>query len=303
VNAASVGFLLHPRESEAVLAEALAVVEAHELVAWVACQTPEQVLGDRLEGCRLLVTVGGDGTFLLGARLAGPRGVPVLGANRGQLGFLTDIEVSALPAALRTFLAGRAHSHRRSFLELSVPGDDPAGPPLAHGHALNEVVVRSAGTNLARLRVDADGELLGEFDADGVIVATATGSTAYALSAGGPPVDPRVRAVTVVPLAAFAVLTRAVVLPEVTSLAVTLVRGRAYAIADGYLEVALREGMRVTIDPGPELEVVHLQGSPSFLQRLREKMRLGLPLKQHGGDATGAEQPPAPQPGRSDTGS
>jgi NAD+ kinase len=298
MSPASVGFLLHPREAEGVLAEALAVVEAHELAAWVASHEAERVLGERLEGCRLLVTVGGDGTFLLGARLAGPRGVPVLGANRGQLGFLTDIEVSALPDALRAFFAGRSNNQRRSILELTVPGDDLKGPPLAHAHALNEVVVKSVGTNLARLRVDADEELLGEFDADGVIVATATGSTAYALSAGGPPVDPRVRAVLVVPLAPFAVLTRAVVLPEMVSLGVTLVHGRAYAVADGTLEVSLRKGMRVAIDPGPELQVVHLPGSPSFLRRLREKMRLGTPLKPLGGDALMRAAAPGAAPDR-----
>src|SRR4029077_3637207 len=98
--------------------------------------------------------------------------------------------------------------------------------------AMNEVVVRARDATVARLRVDADDELLGEFDADGVIVATATGSTAYALSAGGPPVDPRLRAMVVVPLAPHAVISRAVVLPEAVALAVTIRRGRAFGAAD-----------------------------------------------------------------------
>lgn len=292
MSVGSVGFLLHPREDGATVTQAVAVATRHGLRSWLACGDAERTLAENLGGCRLLVTIGGDGTFLLGARAAGPRGVPVLGANRGQLGFLTDIEVSALPVALDAFLRGEARTQRRSLLELSVPGDDPDGPPQMQALALNEVVVKTIGPNLARLRVDADAELLGEFDADGVIVATATGSTAYALSAGGPPVDPRVRAVIVVPLAPFAVLTRAVVLPEATALGVTLVSGSAHAVADGHLAVPLREGLRVAIEPGPELELVHLADSPSFLRRLREKMRLGTPLKQPGG--------PAPSPSRGD---
>lgn len=294
---ASVGFLLHPREDAAILSDAIASVEALEMATWIASQEAELVLRKHLEGCRLLVTVGGDGTFLLGARHAGSRGVPVLGANRGQLGFLTEIDVESLPNAVRAFFAGRTQSQRRSFLELRVPSDgDEQCSTMVSAHALNEVVVKSVGTNLARLRVDADDELLGEFDADGVIVATATGSTAYALSAGGPPVDPRLRALIVVPLAPFAVLTRAVVLPEMTSLRVTLVHGRAYAAADGYLEIPLHEGNCVSVDPGPELEVVHIPGSPSFLRRLREKMRLGTPLKPLGGDSSTAQPPAAPVP-------
>jgi len=204
--------------------------------------------------------------------------------------------VGSMPDALRAFFGGRTHSQRRSFLQLSVPADEAQSSSLAYAHALNEVVVKSVGTNLARLRVDADDELLGEFDADGVIVATATGSTAYSLSAGGPPMDPRVRALIVVPLAPFAVLTRAVVLPEMTSLRVTLVHGRAYAAADGYLDVTLHEGDCVSVDPGPELEVVRIPGSPSFLRRLREKMRLGTPLKPLGGDSSISQPPTAPVP-------
>lgn len=281
----SIGFLLHPREGDEAVAAARAVVERHGLTSWVACQDAERLLPELLARCRLLVTVGGDGTFLLGARAAAAVGVPLLGVNRGQLGFLTDIELGALPTALDGFLRGEAGIRRRALLELVIPAGLGGDHDAVEALALNEVAVKALGPNLARLRVDADGELLGEFDADGVIIATATGSTAYALSAGGPPIDPRVRAVLVVPLAPFAVLTRPVVLPEMTRLGVTLVRGRAYAVADSHLEVPLAPGARVVVDPGPELQVVEVSGSPTFLRRLREKMRLGTPLKQPGDDA------------------
>jgi len=278
--AAAIGFLLHPREGPGgTVARAVEVARRSGYATWTVVEDAERAAAERLSGTDLLVTVGGDGTFLLGARLAAPVGVPVLGVNRGQLGFLTDIELGALPEALRLFIAGRYREQPRSMLELTVPAEEPASPALLTALALNEVVVKSTGTNLARLRVDADDELLGEFDADGVILATATGSTAYALSAGGPPVDPRVRAVLVVPLAPHAVIARAFVLPEAVTLQVTVLRGRTFAAADGHVEVPLPEGTTLTIRPGPELRVVQVAGSTSFLGRLREKMRLGLPLK------------------------
>jgi NAD+ kinase len=281
VSRGVIGFLLHPREDVGeVIAAAVEEARHAGFATWVAVRDPEDALAQHAPESRLLVTVGGDGTFLLGARLASTYGIPVLGVNRGQLGFLTDIELAQLPGAIADFAAGRYREQRRSLLELSIAGDPATGQEPLSALALNEVVVKTTGTNLARLRVMADDELLGEYDADGVIVATATGSTAYALSAGGPPVDPRLRAVVVVPLAAHAVLTRPVVLPEAVSLAVTLVRGRAFAAADGYVDVSLREGTRLDISPGPELTVVRVPGSTTFLWRLREKMRMGFPLKQ-----------------------
>ncbi|HEY0408644.1 MAG TPA: NAD(+)/NADH kinase [Candidatus Dormibacteraeota bacterium] len=274
----SIGFLLHPRERHRpeVLEPAVSRATAAGYEVWMDTGDAESAVAEHADSTALLVTVGGDGTFLLGARLAAPRGIPVLGVNRGQLGFLTDIDLADLPDAVDCFVQGRHRAERRSLLELELL-DGVARHPS--DLALNEVVVKSTGMNLARLRVEVDGELFGEFDADGVIIATATGSTAYALSSGGPLVDPRVRAVVVVPLAPHAVITRAVVLPEAVTVQVTVQRGRTFAAADGHLEVPLREGGGVVVRPGPELHVVVVAGSPTFLRRLREKLRFGMPLK------------------------
>ena len=273
----AIGFLLHPGEQHAVEP---AAQRARELGydVWVEVREPESVIAAHAESTDLLVTVGGDGTFLFGARLAAPRGIPVVGVNRGRLGFLTDVEVAELPAALEDFRAGRYHTQRRSMLEAEVPGDGASRPWRTL--ALNEVAVKSGGVAVARIRVEEDGELLGDFDADGVIVATATGSTAYALSAGGPPIDPRVPAIVVVPLAPHAVISRAIVLPEMVTLRITVERGRVNVAADGLAEIRLRDGAEMIVRPGPELAFVRFDQSPSFLRRLREKVRFGLPLKE-----------------------
>ncbi len=169
--------------------------------------------------------------------------------------------------------AGDFTTQHRALLEITL---DPADGPVL---AINEIVVRARDVNVVRLRVDVDGDLLGAFDADGVVVATATGSTAYALSAGGPPVDPRVRAVIVVPLAAHAVISRPVVIPERLDVRVTVERGRVFVAADGRSVAWLADGGSIVVKPGPELEVVRFADSPSFNSRLRQKFRYGIPHK------------------------
>jgi NAD+ kinase len=279
----AIGFLLHPGESPGAVAAAEDAARRCGYRTWTTILRPVEDVAEHAEGTELLVTVGGDGTFLFGSRLAAPRNIPVLGINRGRLGFLTDMELAALPAAIEAFAAGRTGAERRSMLSAGIEGDDEAGAvgdragrPLL---ALNDVAIRSPEVALVRLRIEADRELLGEFDADGVVVASATGSTGYALSAGGPPIDPRVRAITVVPLAPHAVITRPIVLPEVTVVEVTVEHGRVFVAADGQHRARLGAGGRVRIGPGPELTVVRGADSPSFLRQLRDKLRFGLPLK------------------------
>jgi NAD+ kinase len=268
----SIGFLLHPGE-QATVQTAIARAQACGFTAWTALDDPEAAMAEHGASTVLMVTLGGDGTFLYGARLAAPRGIPVVGVNRGRLGFLNDVEVDALPEAISRFAAGDYTTQRRSLLETTV------GAASDVVLAVNEIVVRARDVNVVRLRVDVDGDLLGAFDADGVVVATATGSTAYALSAGGPPVDPRVRAVVVVPLAAHAVISRPVVIPELLDVRVTIERGRVFVAADGRSIASLADGESVLVRPGPELQVVRFADSPSFQSRLRQKFRYGIPHK------------------------
>lgn len=268
----SIGFLLHPGE-QVVVQSAIARAQACGFDAWTALEDPEAAMQEHSANTALLVTLGGDGTFLYGARLAAPLGIPVVGVNRGRLGFLNDVEIDALPEAISRFAAGDFTTQRRALLQIVI--EAVAEPVLA----INEIVVRARDVNVVRLRVDVAGDLLGAFDADGVVVATATGSTAYALSAGGPPVDPRVRAVVVVPIAAHAVISRPVVIPEHLDVRVTIDRGRVFVAADGRSIAWLGDGDSVVIGPGPELQVVRFADSPSFNSRLRQKFRYGIPHK------------------------
>ena len=290
----AIGFLLHPGEVDGVIADALRTATRHGYRTWTTIVHPADDVASHAEGTELLVTVGGDGTFLFGARLAAPRGIPVLGVNRGRLGFLTNIQLAELPSAIDAFATGSVVRQKRSLLTALI--DD--GETTAEALALNDVVLKSREVAVVRLRVDADSERLGDFDADGVVVASATGSTGYALSAGGPPIDPRVRAIVVVPLAPHAVLTRPIVLPEMTVIDVTVEHGRVFVAADGQEQARLEAGGRVRISAGPELSVVRFAGSPSFLRQLREKVRFGLPLKvaeyRHAPEDGGTAGPQSP---------
>lgn len=282
-----IGFLLHPGEQRAADV-AVARAQACGFDVWTVVDRPEEAIAAHAGSTALLVTIGGDGTFLYGARLAAPRDIPVLGINRGRLGFLTDVEIGDLPDAITEFAEGRCHVQHRSMIHVEVSADG-ADPVSMLG--LNDVAVKSHGVSVARLKVHADEELFGEFDADGIVIATATGSTAYALSAGAPPIDPRVPAIVVVPLAPHAVITRPVVLPEMTTLRVAVRHGHVFVAADGQSLGILKDGGHVTVSPGPQLSLVRFPHSPTFLRRLRDKVHFGMPLKPLDRDA--GDDPPA----------
>lgn len=277
----SIGFLLHFREASEspTLGRARAVAESAGIRTWLAQKDAESVLTRELGTAQLLVAIGGDGTLLYSAQRAAPRGVPLLGVNRGQLGFLTNVEMAQLPSAIEAFVAGEFKTDRRHTLrgELrSAPGADLEG---ALEVAVNEIVVKSEGVSLVRLEVTSDDQLVGIFDADGLVVATSVGSTAYSLSAGGPPVDTRVSALVLTPLNPHALISRSLVIPDSLDVRITVQRGRAMAAADGRVWGHLDTGAQVTVQPGPELSLIRPPGTPGFFQRLRSKTGFGGVLK------------------------
>ncbi len=158
------------------------------------------------------IVVGGDGTMLGAARELAPWGVPLMGINSGRLGFITDIAESEWREALGAMLRGHFEREQRAVLAGQVLRD---GTPIYSGIAINDVVVnRSGATGLVELRVEVDGRAMYAQRADGLIVATPTGSTAYAMSAGGPILHPSLPGLVLVPIAAHTLSNRPIVLPE-----------------------------------------------------------------------------------------
>jgi len=239
---------------------------------------PVDSLAGQLKETALVLTLGGDGTFLAGARLAAPRGIPVLGVNLGRLGFLTEIEAGELEQGLARFFEGSYRTEERTILKVALMR---GGRSVASAIGLNEVVIDHRGeARMVRVEIDVGGQPVGVIDADGVIVATATGSTAYALASGGPILEPTLRDLLLVPMSPFALTVRPIVFPPGQDITLTVLRGPAEMRIDGG-----RRGRAVEMGDvvrcgshNRRLKVVRFSPPESFYQRLAEKLGWGRPL-------------------------
>lgn len=171
----------------------------------------------------LVIVVGGDGTLLACARRMAEKGVPLVGVNLGRLGFLTDIPAEKVSGAIESLLDGEYMAERRMILEATVLR---GGRGLVTALAMNDVVVsRGAAGNLIEFAVTVDGEFIYSLRADGLIVATPTGSTAYALSAGGPILHPALSAIALVPISPHTLSNRPVAIQSHSRVEISLIRG------------------------------------------------------------------------------
>ncbi|HSM37207.1 MAG TPA: NAD(+)/NADH kinase [Longimicrobiales bacterium] len=227
----------------------------------------------------LLVTLGGDGTLLRGARLVAGRSTLVLGVNLGHLGFLTSIAPERLGEALDAVLAGDYWVDRRATLQAEVEG-----VPGRTFTALNDVVVHLSGmARLIRLALhvgEGDArEHVGTYSADGLILATPTGSTAYSLSAGGPIVSPGMECILATPINPHSLTVRPLVIAASTQVSISLLPPHREAIltVDGQQSVPVQDGRSVRVRSGTA--PVHLVRFPgqSFFATLREKMHWATP--------------------------
>lgn len=198
-----------------------------------------------VDGSDVAVSLGGDGTMLRTVALVAPTGVPVIGVNFGQLGYLTDVEPDAVRGALERFLDGRFRIEHRMLLSVRVHSDGPAGG--ADVVALNEAVLeKTASGHTVRLDVELDGARFTPYAADGLIVATPTGSTAYAFSARGPIVEPTHRAILLTPVSPHMLFDRTLVLDDDAVVELTVAGHRPAAlVVDGQALGELRPGDRV----------------------------------------------------------
>lgn len=274
-----VGFVYHPRVEPdlAALEGARRVLAEAGLEHWEMLRHARPAsLAARLRRTLLVVTLGGDGTLLYGSRLAVAHGIPVLGVNLGRLGFLTELEAGELPSGLRRFLAGDCRLEERTVLSATVWRDSAR---VVGSLGLNEAVVHRAGLGLIRTLISVDGRPVGTIDSDGVIVATATGSTAYALAAGGPILEPDIADLVVVPMSPFALTVRPIVTSPDDSVTVELVRGDAKLSVDGYLSRQLKVGDEVRVETySRKLAMVRFTPPHRVYEMLRDKLGWGLPL-------------------------
>jgi NAD+ kinase len=196
--------------------------------------------------CDIAVVVGGDGTMLGIARQMARFGIPLVGINQGRLGFITDVPIGEFAAALAPMIAGSYEEEHRTMLEGGVCRD---GEVIFEAFALNDVVVsRGATSSMVELKIDIGDEFVANLRADGLIIASPTGSTAYALSAGGPILHHSIPGLVLVPIAPHDLSNRPIVLPDSGEISVEIVAGRDASVNfDMQSLTSLLHGDRITV--------------------------------------------------------
>ena len=238
----------------------------------------EDLFSEELAGTECVISLGGDGTIIRAARRIAGSGIPIIGINMGHLGYLTAVSSrEEIPGMLDALLGGNYSIEERMMLEGTVMHADPSMPSELRTHlALNEVVLsRQPSGAAAHFHVLVNGAFLNEYKADGIIISTPTGSTAYNLSAGGPIVDPAARMTILTPICAHALNRSSIVLRAEDTIEVVVSsdqEGIQSVSFDGAVTKELRAGSRVRVT-GSDLRtpLIRLSGGTFFTQ-LRSKM-------------------------------
>ena len=271
------GFALNPYSERApiLLERGRAWCATNGIEAWDAHGDEYERIGDELPTTDLVCVLGGDGTFLRTARAIGDSGVPALGVNLGRVGFLAKVETEGLERALDQVKAGDYQVEERFRISARIVRTD--GGVEEHA-CLNEVVVaRGMRVRMIQLEVEVSGAHLATYVADGVVVATPTGSTAYSFSAGGSVLDPRLRNMVITPVAAYLSPLHSVVAGEDHEVRLVLREAHDGAIIslDGQLDRPMGIGDRVEVRalPAP-LRMIEPTGATSFYDLLRTKASL-----------------------------
>ena len=230
---------------------------------------------DLVDGCDLVITLGGDGTILRAAELTRERGIPILGVNLGHVGFLAELESDDVDSMIDAVVSGRYAIEERLTVDVDILRDKSV---IASTWALNEASVeKAARERMLEVVIEVDGRPLSRFGCDGVVCATPTGSTAYNFSAGGPVVWPTVEALLMVPISAHALFARPLVVAPSSVLAVEVLadtQGAGILWCDGRRRVELPPGARVEVRRGATaVRLVRLHQAP-FTDRLVAKFDL-----------------------------
>ncbi|MDO9462826.1 MAG: NAD(+)/NADH kinase [Deltaproteobacteria bacterium] len=225
-----------------------------------------------------VIVLGGDGTLLRAARVLGNKKIPVLGVNLGGLGFLTEVSYDArLYAMLERFLAGDFTVGKRMMLQATVLSETSG---RWTGSALNEIVIsKGALSNMIKISVWEDDELITSYEGDGLIISTPTGSTAYNLSAGGPIVHPELKLIIMTPICPFMLSSRPIILPDSANIKVKVTAGSpdVHLILDGQVNYELGRGESITVNVGRARGLLHIVKSPArgYFSILRNKLKWG----------------------------
>ena len=274
----SVGIVVKPNNGEA-------LKTSKELWAWLTARgigvKCEPYIGDGVVGqefdfeADLVVVLGGDGTMIATARLIGDAAILVLGVNYGSLGYLTEFRIEEMFPALEAILIGDYAVDRRVMLKVE---HWRGGELLSAGRVLNDVVINKAAVaRIIEIEATLDGLFVNSFRADGLIVATPTGSTAYNLSAGGPIIFPSMNAIVVTPICPFTLTNRPIVVPDSAEIELALANENEGVVLtlDGQIGYPMQAGDRVKIrKSGTTFNIVQ-PSNRNYFDVLRNKLKWG----------------------------
>jgi len=243
------------------------LLSAHGVSSWQCSTRDEGKAKTQVAGSDLILSIGGDGTILHVARIIVPLAVPLLGINLGKLGFITEMKGNEVLSNLPDLIKGDGWVEERAMLQAQF--DDKSF------YALNDVVVRSTTVSLVNIRAEIDGELLTTYRADGIIIATATGSTAYSLATGGPILHPQSKEIVLQPISCHLCLNHSLVLPPQSIVNLEVADGdKAILSIDGQLEFPLSSGQNASVKLSPHIARFLRTRQPTyFYSTLWQKLR------------------------------
>ena len=236
----------------------------------------EEVSTDRLpDDVDLILVLGGDGTMIATARMLGDQEVPVLGVNYGGLGYLAEFRIEELFNALESILSGNYRLDKRVMLAIELLRDKTL---LTHNRVLNDVVInKSALARIIEIETYFNGQFVNSFRADGLIVSTPTGSTAYNLSAGGPVIFPSMNAVVITPICPFTLSNRPIVVPDDAEIELLLKTDQEEVALtlDGQVGFPLKVNDRIAIRKSRTMFNLIQPSNRNYFEVLRDKLRWG----------------------------
>ena len=267
-----IGILYHPKIEKAIAfsRELEDFLSARRISFWSCSAWEEKKAKLQVAGTDLILSVGGDGTILRAARAIVPEQVPIAGINLGNLGFMTELKADEALKKLPRLLEGEGWIEERAMLQAQ------RGSKGKSFHVLNDVVVgRGGSARLVNIETKIDGEVLTTYRADGVIVATATGSTSYSLAAGGPILHPQSKDILLNPVCSHLTLNEALVLPAETVVKLRVATNHEAMLSlDGQVESELASGDEVTVELSPYMtRFLRIQPRNYFYSTLESRLR------------------------------
>jgi NAD+ kinase len=271
-----IGILYHPKIQPALTQakELEGFLAAKGISVWLCSAWEGEQAKSQLDGTELVLTIGGDGTILRAAQVAVPEQIPIIGINLGRLGFMTELSVGEAKEKLPALLEGGGWVDERAMLEAELKPAE--SEPATVFHALNDVVVaRGAVARVVYVEASIDDQALTTYKGDGVMVATATGSTGYSLAAGGPILHPRSKDFLLLPVVPHLSPPYPMVLPATAVVSLRLATTHQATLGiDGHINLPLTSGAVITVKQSPRVgRFLRVRPETSFYASLEQKLK------------------------------